>query len=303
MRSLLGSRAFGLLAAAALALGFAWFAARADADSIGQVYKGPDSTDPNARVPWAVQATLSGNTVTITNPGQNEGLVFAYSNGDSGIITSVDLNGAGGYTGNGGEGGNGLVANGSFTANKPFTVNSPAPINECDVLDYLNVVCYFSSYIAPQASGGLHPGQSATITYPTNAPGTLGSVAVNFDYDDLFPHCRPSGYGDDMAFRSDFTELGSAAGANNCLPPSKVRITAMKINTKKHTASFHQTARRASGFGCMLKRNNKVLFDHSCGAKKVYGNRLPSGSYLYEVWGVNKSGVSADFAVAHFKFR
>jgi hypothetical protein len=300
----LASRAIQLLTAATVALGLGFCAASAYADPIGQVYKGPDSSDPNSRVPWHVQATLNGNTLTITNPGENEALVFAYDNGDQGVITSVDLNGPGGYTGNGGPGGNGAVANGSFTANKPFTVNSPSGIGSCNVLDYINAFCSFARYTGEDASGGLHPGQSATITYPTNAPGSLGSVSVNFDYDDIFPHCRPSGYGDDAVFHSDFGELGStaaASSANDCLPPVKVRITAVHINKKKHTASFHQTAKHATGFGCILKRNNKVMFDHSCGATKAYTHRLPGGSYIYQVWAVNKSGVSRDFAVAHFK--
>jgi hypothetical protein len=303
MRSPLRSRTVALLGAAALVLVFAYGAASANADSIGEVVKGPDSSNPDNHVGWVVQATLSGNTVTVTNPQLNEGLVFSEANGDQGVITSVDLNGPGGYEGNGGNGGNGLTANGAFTHTGPFTVHSPSSINECSIMDYINAVCYFANYTGGNASGGLYPGQSATITYPTNKPGYLWSVSVNFDYDDLYPNCRPSGYGDDLVIRSDFTQLGSAASANNCLPPSNVRITGMKINTRKHTASFHQTAVDARKFGCELFRNGRGMADSFCGAKTVYAHRLPSGRYVYQVWGVNKSGVSRDFAVARFTLR
>jgi hypothetical protein len=301
MRSLLGLRAVGMLGAAALALGFACCAASAEADSIGLVMKGPDTTSTNDRIPWAVQATLSGNTVTITNPESNAELASNTNDGDPGIITSVDLNGPGGYTGNGGNGGNGAVANGSFTANQPFTVNSASPINGCDIIDSINVDCVFADPNSNDTSQGIQPGQSATITYPTNAPGVLASVSLNFDFDNLYLYCRPSNFGSDLRFQSNFTAVGSSA-ANNCLPPAKVRITAMHINTRKHTASFRQTAKHATGFGCILKRNNEVVSDHNCGAKEVY-RRLPSGRYIYEVWAVNKSGVSGDFAVAHFTIR
>jgi hypothetical protein len=302
MRLLRGSRAVGLLGAAVVALGCACCAAGASADPIGQVMKGPDTNAVNDHVPWAVQATLSGNTVTVTNPQVNAGL--SDNSGDPGIITSVDLNGPGAYGGNGGNGGNGLTPNGSFTANEPFTVNSPSSLNSCYVVDDINAHCDFADYRSQNASNGLQPGQSATITYPTNAPGSLWSVSVNFDYDDLYLRCRPDGAGSDLAFRWDFSELASAVAggyASNCAPPSKVRITAMHIDNAKHTASFHQTASGgAHSFGCELIRNGRVMFDHTCGASKAYSKRLPSGHYVYEVWGVNKSGVSADFAVARF---
>lgn len=301
MRSSLGSRAGALLGAAALGLAFVCCAASAEADSIGQVMRGPDTTaQGNPRVGWAVQARLSGNTVTITNPPVN--FAVASNTGDGGIITSVELNGPGGYGGNGGQGGNGLTANGSFTHTRPITVTSPSSLNGCSITDYNKVNCTFADANSNDTSQGIHPGQSATITYSTDAPGYLQSVSVNFDFDDLYLYCRPSAFGSDLRFHSDFTAVGSSA-ANNCLPPAKVRITSMHINTRKHTARFHQTATGARGFRCELYRNGRLKFDHTCGATKVYANRLPRGRYIYEVWAVNKSGVSSDFAVAQFKIR
>jgi hypothetical protein len=80
VRPLLASTAGRLLGAATLALGFACCAASASADSIRQVTRGPDASDPQtAHVPWAVQATLSGNTVTITNPQPNDHLPHQYA--------------------------------------------------------------------------------------------------------------------------------------------------------------------------------------------------------------------------------
>ena len=141
MRSPLRSQTVALLGAAALVLVFACCAASANADSIGEVVKGPDSSNPDNHVGWVVQATLNGNTVTVTNPQLNEGLVFSEANGDQGVITSVDLNGPGGYEGNGGNGGNGLTANGAFTHTGSITAHSPSSINDCSIMDYINAVC------------------------------------------------------------------------------------------------------------------------------------------------------------------
>ena len=210
MRSLLGLRAVGMLGAAAVALGFACCAASAEADSIGQVMKGPDTTSTNDRIPWAVQATLSGNTVTITNPESNAVLASNTADGDPGIITSVDLNGPGGYGGNGGEGGNGLTANGSFTANQPFTINPTSPVSGCDIMDSINVDCSFADFNGNDTSQGIQPGQSVSITYPTNAPGYLQSVSLNFDFDNLYLYCRPSNFGSDLRIQSNFTAVGPA---------------------------------------------------------------------------------------------
>jgi len=300
MRSLLGSRAVRLLGATALTLGLACSAADADT-GIGQVTKGvADSSNPDDRVPWAVQATLSGNTRTVTNPPINEGLVIHEGNGDLGIITSVDLNGPGGYTGNGGNGGDGLTPLGSFTAHKPFVVTSPSPINECFIMDSINAQCTFADGTSRNASGGLSPGQSATITYPTNMPGYLWSVSVNYDYDNIYPNCRPGGYGSDFRFSSSLPNA-TAAASGSCQPPSKVKITSMHVNAAKGTASFTQTAQRATGFFCELLRDNQKMFANSCGAKKTYGHRLPAGSYGYEVWATSHAGSSAAFAIAGFK--
>jgi hypothetical protein len=43
------------------------------------------------------------------------------------------------------------------------------------------------------------------------------------------------------------------------------------------------------------------MFSHSCGAQKVYANPLRPGTYIYEVWATNTSGISRDYAVARFK--
>ncbi len=272
MGSILGSKTVGLLGAAAFALAFASGATSAGADSIGHVMKGPDTTPTNGQIHWAVEATLSGDTLTVTNPQSNQVLAQNSSDGDPGIITSIDLNGPGGYQGNGGNGGGGLTANGSFTALEPFTATSASPINECSIMDYINAECDFADPNSPDTSTGIQPGQSVTITYPTNMPGYLDTVSVNFDFDNLFLTCRPSGFGSDLLFSPDFTGLGripETSSDNSCLPPSKVQITAMHIDTRKRTASFHQTAKGANGFGCRLSRDGTLMFDHSCGATKA----------------------------------
>jgi hypothetical protein len=153
-----------------------------------------------------------------------------------------------------------------------FTVQSPSR-GTCNIVDPINVQCFFARYGARAASGGIHPGESATITYPSNGHGILDSVSVNYDFADIFPGCRPSGFGSDLRFGPTFT---AGAAAADCLAPTNVRITAMHINTKQRTASFRQTAQHATGFGCRLERNNTVMFSHSCGAHKVYANPLPA---------------------------
>lgn len=303
MRWQSGLTATRLLGVAVLALVCASGAASADADSIRQVTRGiVDNSPADARVTWDFQASLNGHTVTITNPQLNEGRVFAYGNGDQGVITSVDLNGAGGYSGNGGEGGNGSVANGSFNHQAPTTASGGSWSGDnCQILDYLNLVCYFAPYGAANATGGIRPGQTATIDYSTNTPGALDSVSFNFDFDDLYPRCRPGGFGDDVRDLSGPLTPVATTADNSCQPPSKVLIKTMHVNKKKHTAGFHQTAKGARGFRCNLYRNGHLMFGHSCGATKNYTNSLPGGSYRYYVWGTNSSGVSRDFAIAQFK--
>lgn len=292
-----------LMGAAAVVAGCACLAATANAGTIRQVMKGIDAGDPDNAVSYAVQATLNGSTLTITNPASNANA----GDGDSGVITSVALNGAGGYTGNGGDGGNGLVAIGSFSPYGQDTASggSSPQFDQCNIQDYLNLVCYFADYETGNASGGIQPGQSATITYATNAPNVLDSVSENFDFEDLYPNCRPNGYGDDLRQSSSpFGPLATAAGANNCAPPSKVRINAMHVNAQKRTVSFQQSAKDATkGFNCELLRNGKQLYSHACGANKAYTNALAAGSYTYYVWGLNSAGVSRDYGAAHFKIK
>jgi hypothetical protein len=292
-----------LIAAAVVAAGCAFLATSAHAGTIRSVMKGIDAGDPDDAVNYAVQATLDGTTLTITNPASNANA----GDGDSGVITSVDLNGAGGYSGNGGNGGNGLVPLGSFSPYGQDTASggSSPQFDQCVVLDSLNLNCEFADYETGNASGGIQPGQSATITYATNAPNVLDSVSENFDFEDLFPNCRPNGYGDDLRQSSSpFGPLATAAGANNCAPPSKIRINSIHVNAQKHTVSFQQSGKDATkGFTCELLRNGKQLYNHACGANKAYTNALPVGSYVYYVWGLNSAGVSRDFGVAHFKLK
>jgi hypothetical protein len=274
----------------------------------------------NAMPPYTAEATLTAtsdrSTLTITNPASNADL------GGSAIITEAALDGPGGMTadqpGNPNtpyeQGGEFIYRyNGGIdpTTDKGSCVG-PVAGSDFHRQTPTMTVCNFSNPGPDTASGGIAPGQSATITY-TVAPADKGNLLfqlyVVFDFDDLWPQCRPSGYSDDVR-RSGSPVFGALAAAatstsfgyaSDCVPPLNARITSTKIHAHAHTAAFKQTAQHATGFFCQLYRGRHLKFAHKCGAKKAYTHPLPSGTYTYEAWGLNKHGRSPTPARVLFK--
>jgi hypothetical protein len=262
---------------------------------ISNVTVGQDFYYGSISVPYSVHATISNpsgleSDVTITNPQSNADL------GGSGVITAVTLAGPGGTFQD--DPGFDHTTVGFF--DNPITSTA----GDCSVgrlnPDYLT--CMFSDYSAFDASGGIAPGDSVTITYkspPGGDANNLWSVDVDFDFDDLAPDCRPSGFSDTLTWAT--TSRKKFGYASDCAPPSNVKITSERIHQSSRTASFSQSAKHASGFFCELYKGGHRMFAHKCGAKKAYTNGLPKGTYTYEVWGVNKHGRSPDAAIRRFK--
>jgi hypothetical protein len=73
------------------------------------------------------------------------------------------------------------------------------------------------------------------------------------------------------------------------------------IHRKSRTASFKQTAKGATQYFCELYHCRHLKFADKCGSKEVYANRLPKGSYTYEVWGLDNHGRSPEPAFRRFK--
>jgi hypothetical protein len=262
---------------------------------ISHVDVGQDFYYGSISVPYSVQATISNpsgreSDVTITNPQSNA------DQGGTGVITAVTLAGPGGTFQN--DPGYDPTQVGFFGT--PFT----STVGDCNTgkfnPDYLT--CMFSDYSAFDASGGIAPGDSVTITY-TSPPGgdanNLWAVDVDFDFDDLGPDCRPSGFSDTL--RRAIMSSQKFGYASDCAPPTNVKIVSEHIHQKSRTASFSQSAKHATGYFCELYRGGHMMFAHKCSAKKAYTDSLPRGTYTYEVWGLNKHGRSPDAAIRRFK--
>lgn len=258
-----------------------------------------------------IKAAAGGLTsVTITNPASNADL------GGSAIITGATLFGP----------------DGGRSGSEHFLVDDSHPGPDSTVgpgcatrgFDSETMDCHFSAYAAVTASLGIAPGQSATITYYSEAgqrPDTfyddygpvLRSVYVNFDFGDLVSACRPSGYSDSASQATFGPSLAMAARklkgtgyASDCVPPLRTRITTAHVNAHARTATFKQTAQHASGFFCQLyrgRRGHRLVFAHNCGATKVYANPLPAGHYIYYVWGLNNHGRSPMPGVKAFNLK
>ena len=303
------ARAFALTVCSALAIGGAWgIPPSASAELQRPVVVEPQVDGRNTPAPYAaprVTVTAEGlnSKVTITNPASNADL------GGSGIITSANLEGPDGWTAN--LPGN---PNTSFTENGAFTYTTPttSTVGDCPPVNLRTIghvttdqimPCFFAVYSGDTASGGIVPGQTATITYPTSVPDLgdmLFSVYVSFDYDDLWPKCRPGGYSDALAWTATKGPLGFA---RDCVPPLQTKITSVKINYHAHTAGFKQTAQHATTFFCQLYRGGHQMFARKCGATKAYTHRLPSGTYTYTVWGQNNHGRSPLPGSVEFKLK
>jgi hypothetical protein len=316
------ARAIALIGCAVLAMmGAGVITASASAEIQQGVIVEGNIADPHEAVPpYTVKATLTAtsdrSTLTITNPASNADL------GGSAVITEANLLGPDGWTAD--QPGNPdtpYEEGGEFIYRYNGGINPTTDKGGCDGpsagSDFhrqtpQSTVCVFSSSNADTATGGIAPGESATITYST-APAEKGNLLfelrVDFDFDDLWPQCRPSGYSDDVRHSGNpvFGALAVAASsgsfgyASDCVPPLKARITSTKINAHAHTAAFKQTAQHATGFFCQLYRGRHLMFAHNCGAKKAYTHPLPSGTYTYEAWGLNKHGRSPSPATVLFK--
>lgn len=298
------ARAFALTGCTALAMIGAWgISPTARAELQSPVVVEPQVDPAHTPAPYdAPRVTVSSeglkSKVTITNPLSNADL------GGSGIITSANLEGPDGWTAN--QPGAPFTKNGDFDITTPATstVGDCPPVNiNGHVTTFQTLPCFFAVYFGDTASGGIVPGQTATITYSTSNPdksNVLNSVYVSFDYDDLWPNCRPGGYSDAFAAMATKGPLGYAP---DCVPPLKTKIKSVKINHHAHTASFKQTAQHATTFFCQLYRGGHQMFAHKCGATKVYAHRLPSGTYTYVVWGENKHGRSPLPGSVEFKLK
>jgi hypothetical protein len=309
MRWVARARLAALAGGAALTLmGAGQMASSASADVQQGVHVERNIARDAGPVPYTAQATVTANgdesTVTITNPASNRDL------GGDAIITAVELSGPDGMTATDpGNPDTPYQPGGVFLQQFPATTT----IGGCVVAngyslssDNYNLACMFAGYYNNSASGGIAPGQSATITYKTSDPSKgnlLSDVSVAFDFDDLFPNCRPNypGYNDALAIMDG--QNNRFGYASDCAPPSKVRITSAKVNHRNHTAAFTQTASHATGFFCQLYKGRKLKFQKTCGATKRYTNRLPSGTYTYIVWGLNKHGRSPVSAFHEFRLK
>jgi hypothetical protein len=299
------ARLVALAGGAALTLmGAGQMASSASADIQLGVQVEPNIARDAGPVPYTAQATVTTNgdesIVTITNPASNSDL------GGDAVITDVQLSGPDGETAiDPGNPDTAYEQDGVFLYNPPphTTIGACPEASYHQVSDYYNLACDFAAYYNNSAFGGVAPGQSATITYKTSDPSKgnlLSAVSVAFDFDDVFPACRPNypGYNDGLAIMDG--QNIRFGYASDCVPPLKVRITSAKVNHRKHTAAFTQTAPHATGFFCQLYKGRKLKFQHTCGATKRYSNRLPSGTYTYMVWGVNKHGRSPVSAFQEF---
>jgi hypothetical protein len=145
---------------------------------------------------------------------------------------------------------------------------------------------------------------------------SIGEIAgSNYEY---FAYQGPKNGIYDVFLWFDWANLGSdcrpvqiiagprqprARAADNCTTPSTPKITSSHINHRRQTASVRYKARYAKSYMCTLLRNNRVMFRRSCGSRKDYANRLPSGQYQFVVAGVNHAGQSSARGLATFQLR
>jgi hypothetical protein len=262
---------------------------------------------------YALQAELTSSsdgvhTLKLTNPASNASVASG-----QGVITGVELDGPGGATVNDNAEccGLGAYLNSNDAFRSPmdgdfFDVLGTTPnqfSGSCDVQDTQDVAtCKFAEEGFQGAEGGIFPGQTYTVTYRTvgGVPG-LYRLEVHFDFNDLAPGCRPRGYGNEARDRGS-SPFGATA-ASSCKVPATPKIDDVNIDRSKRTAQFHQKAKGATSFTCELLRNRKVLFLHSCGAKKWYSHPLKPGTYVYLVWAGNRAGRSKAAGFMNFKLR
>lgn len=149
-------------------------------------------------------------------------------------------------------------------------------------------------------AGAIQQGESQTFSYKLSDPGSgLAWVQVFWDFSNVPEQCRPSGF---SPLRVSATGLFGRT-AVNCTWPTHTHIYKMKVNKKKHTAQFSYTAQHAKSYLCLLARNGRQMFKHSCGSTKKYTNRLPSGKYFFFVWGVNSVGKDPNSAFKAFTLK
>ena len=110
--------------------------------------------------------------------------------------------------------------------------------------------------------------------------GIFSWISVWFNYADRPAGCRPD-FNNALA-----RTAANAVTADDCVTPTKTRITHFKINQKKRTASFTMEAHGTKKFICELDRNGKRLFRHSCSSQKMYAQTLKRGRYLFWAWGL-----------------
>jgi hypothetical protein len=147
-------------------------------------------------------------------------------------------------------------------------------------------------------AGAIQQGETQTFSYKLSNPSAgLAWVQIFWDLSNIPEQCRPAG------FRPGFETAVLGRQAVNCTWPTHTHITKMQVNKKKHTVLFHYTAKHASSYLCLLVRNGRQKFKHSCGSTKKYANRLPSGKYLFFVWGVNKVGKDPNSAFKTFTLK
>jgi hypothetical protein len=92
-----------------------------------------------------------------------------------------------------------------------------------------------------------------------------------------------------------------AKDEGDCTPPSHTKITrAKEING--NTVSFRFTARHASRFECVLRRNNAQTVSRRCRSRTTYAN-LPPGHYVFSVTAVNRAGIDRKPARGGFTIR
>ena len=145
----------------------------------------------------------------------------------------------------------------------------------------------FQSFSCPNFFGGFGPGVQQSYVIDTNLnqgdPKPLDGI--------------------DVTVKMCGQTTGDAVIADRCAPPGPTKITQAKINQHARTASFRYKANHATHFQCELVHNTTVKYRAPCGSTKEYANALPSGQYVFVVWGVNAGGGSAKAAAKKFKLK
>jgi hypothetical protein len=266
----------------------------------------PCKVNPDVQVSFSDDPNLQNASfaqITVTNP---------MSNSDMGNLIITEIDGTVPHEFNGLDS---FQANGPPTADdgttEPSGPNGFCGNNTSDLEYDSNAANHvFDCQLAnPQGTtndGAIKEGESQTFEYTCHCAmsrddrangGLFSTIYVWFNYANLPAGCRPD-------FNNALARAAAqAVTADDCVTPTKTRITHFKINQRKRIASFTMKAHGTKKFICELDRNGKRLFRHSCSSKKEYAHPLKRGRYLFWAWGVNHVGIDSNPALHAFKIK